>query len=63
MTGPLGGEVRTTPPSPTADGGSLQLRFTRYNVMADRFESRMEVSLDGGASWQPANHQLFRRRS
>jgi len=61
MTGPAGGETRTTPPTPLADGRSMQLRFTRFAVTADRFESRMEVSLDGGESWKPGNHQQFVR--
>jgi hypothetical protein len=61
MTGPAGGETRSTPPTPLAGGGSMQLRFTRFNVTPDRFESRMEVSLDGGASWKPGNHQVFKR--
>jgi len=61
MTGPAGGETRTTPPTPLADGRSMQLRFTRYAITPDRFESRMEVSLDGGESWKPGNHQLFVR--
>jgi hypothetical protein len=61
MTGPAGGETRTTPPTPLADGGTMQLRFTRFNVTPDRFESRMETSTDGGASWKPGNHQVFRR--
>ena len=39
----------------------MQLRFTRFAVTPDRFESRMEVSLDGGESWKPGNHQLFVR--
>jgi len=53
--------TRTTPPTPTSDGGTMQLRFTRFNVTANRFESRMEVSTDGGASWKPGNHQVFKR--
>lgn len=61
MTGPLGGEVRTTAPYATSDGGSGQLRFTRFNVGKDAFESRMEYSQDGGKTWQPGNHQTFRR--
>lgn len=61
MTGPLGGEVRTTPEFDTAGGGKARLRFTRYNVEADRFESKMEYSEDGGATWKPGNHQVFRR--
>jgi hypothetical protein len=39
----------------------MQLRFTRFNVTDDRFESRMEVSTDGGSSWRPGNHQVFKR--
>ncbi len=61
MTGPAGGETRTTAPTPLADGRNMQLRFTRFAIAADRFESRMEVSLDGGESWRPGNHQLFVR--
>ncbi len=61
MTGPLGGEVRTTPEFKTADGGAGQLRFTRYNVSADAFESKMEYTVDGGKTWLPGNHQQFRR--
>ena len=61
MTGPAGAETRTTPPTSLADGSTLQLRFTRFNVTADRFESRMEVSTDGGTSWKPGNRQVFKR--
>ena len=61
MTGPAGGETRTTAPTPLADGRKLQLRFTRFNVSANCFEARMETSYDGGASWRPGNHQMFRR--
>lgn len=61
MTGPLGGEVRTTQEYEDSSGGVGQLRFTRYNVMPDRFESRMEYTEDGGRTWKPGNHQEFRR--
>lgn len=61
MTGPAGGETRTTPVTPLADGRKMQLRFTRFNVEPDCFESRMEVSFDGGESWKPGNHQHFVR--
>jgi hypothetical protein len=61
MAGPAGGETRTTPPVLSGDGGTMQLRFTRFNVARDRFESRMEVSLDGGSSWKAGNHQVFSR--
>lgn len=63
MSGPLGDETRYTQTFETADGGTGQLRFTRYNVTDDGFESRMEITEDGGANWRPANHQLFRRAS
>jgi hypothetical protein len=59
-TGPAGGETRSTAPMPRGRDG-MQLRFTRFNVTADRFESRMERSLDGGLSWKPGNHQVFKR--
>lgn len=61
MTGPLGGDVRTSGPFPTGDGGEGRLRFTRSEVTPDRFVSRMEVSVDGGATWRPGNRQVFRR--
>lgn len=61
VTGPAGSETRTTPLTQLADGRKMQMRFTRYGVTQNRFESRMEVSMDGGASWKPGNHQLFVR--
>lgn len=61
MTGPAGGEVRTTPPTPLADGRTMQLRFTRSSIMPDRFESRMEISMDGGTTWKAGNFQVFLR--
>ena len=61
MTGPAGGETRSTPPTAMSDGSRMQLRFTRFNVAPNRFESRMEVSTDGGTNWKPGNHQLFVR--
>jgi hypothetical protein len=60
MTGPLGGETRTTEEFNTA-GGTGQRRFARYNVTGDAFESRIEYSDDGGATWKPGNHQTFLR--
>jgi len=63
MTGPAGGETRTTAPTALPDGRKIQLRFTRFNVSADCFESRMEASYDGGVSWRPGNHQSFKRAS
>lgn len=62
MSGPAGGETRSTPPTRQADGSLIELRFTRYNVTPDRFESRMEYSLDGGKAWVQGNHQVFERR-
>lgn len=62
MTGPEDGEVRETRDRPMADGSTMKLRFTRYNVEADRFESKMEYSSDGGKSWTQGNHQVFIRR-
>ncbi len=61
MSGPVDGETRSTPPTALADGRSMLLRFTRFNVSPDRFESRMETSFDGGQTWRPGNHQLFLR--
>jgi len=43
------------------DGSTMKLRFTRYNVMPDRFESKMEISRNGGLTWVPGNHQVFLR--
>ena len=61
MSGPADGETRSTSPTPLADGRTMTMRFTRNTITPDRFESRMEVSLDGGDSWKPGNHQLFVR--
>jgi hypothetical protein len=63
MTGPADGEVRTTPDTAMPDGSTIRLRFTRFNISRDRFESRMEVSTDRGISWLPGNHQVFVRRA
>jgi hypothetical protein len=60
MTGPLGGEERLSQEYKTANG-MAQLRFTRFNVAPDAFESRMDYTEDGGATWLPGNHQTFRR--
>ena len=61
MSGPLGSEVRMTPTYATAEGGTGQLRFTRFNPEDDRFESKMEYTEDGGKTWIPGNHQIFTR--
>lgn len=61
MTGALGGNQRTTAEFETRTGGTGQLRFTRYNVTEDRFESRMDYTEDGGQTWKQGNHQVFRR--
>lgn len=62
MTGPVDGETRQTPIVDMPDGRTLELRFTRFNVTPDRFESRMDRSTDGGETWVQGNHQLFVRR-
>lgn len=62
MSGPLGEETRLSQPYSTADGGEAQLRFTRYNVAADRFESKMEYTTDGGKTWTQGNRQVFARK-
>ncbi len=61
MSGALGQEVRTTQEFKTSSGGVGQLRFTRYNVSRDSFESKMEYTEDGGKTWSPGNHQAFKR--
>lgn len=61
MAGPAGGEIRSSAPIALADGRKMQVRVTRFNVASNRFESRMETSCDGGASWRPGHHQLFVR--
>ncbi|MBX7527389.1 hypothetical protein [Qipengyuania vesicularis] len=63
MTGPDTTETRETPVVTNPDGSTIKLRFTRFNVSDDRFESRMERSSDGGETWVQGNHQLFIRRS
>lgn len=62
MTGPLGGEVRYTQKYETPDGREGQLRFTRFNVTQDQFESKMAYSFDDGMTWTQGNHQLFKRK-
>jgi hypothetical protein len=44
-----------------ADGELQVMRVTRFNVSPDRLEARMDVSTDGGISWKPGHHQVFRR--
>jgi hypothetical protein len=61
MTGPLGGDTRYSQEYEDSGGGTGQLRFTRYNVTEDGFESKMEYTDDGGETWKPGNHQVFRR--
>lgn len=61
MSGPLGGEVRTTQPYMASGGGAGRLRFTRSKVTDQSFESRMEYTEDDGRTWTPGNHQRFRR--
>ncbi|MBP7779495.1 MAG: hypothetical protein KA371_20445 [Acidobacteria bacterium] len=53
---------RTTPDTVMPDGSTIRLRFTRFNVTRDRFESKVEVSPEGGRTWAPGNHQVFVRR-
>lgn len=44
-----------------ADGQLKVMRVTRFNVAPGRLEAHMDVSTDGGASWRPGHHQVFRR--
>jgi hypothetical protein len=61
MSGPAGAETRTTSAIALPDGRRMLQRYTRYGIAADRFESRMETSYDGGTSWKLGHHQLFVR--
>jgi hypothetical protein len=61
LSGAAGKELRSTAPVPAADGSKVQLRVTRLNVGPDRFESRLDVSADGGMSWRPGQYQRFVR--
>jgi hypothetical protein len=61
MSGPAGTETRIAEPIALPDGRQMLQRHTRYGVTADRFEAKMEMSYDGGASWKPGYHQLFVR--
>lgn len=63
MTGAAGDETRSTSPFRSADGKETQMRFTRFNVKPESFESKMEYTQDGGKIWLPGNHQIFTRRS
>lgn len=62
MTGAAGDETRYSQEFDARDGGRARLRFTRFNVTPDRFESRMEYTSDGGDTWKPGNHQVFHRK-
>lgn len=61
MTGALGGNERFSQTFETATGATARLRFTRFNVEADRFESKMDYTEDGGKTWTPGNRQRFVR--
>lgn len=61
MTGPLGEEYRLTQEFPNRAGGTRRLRFTRFNVTPNTFESKMEYTDDGGQTWVAGNHQRFSR--
>ena len=63
MTGPLGAEFRLSQEFETPKGATARLRFTRFNVLSDMFESRMEYTDDGGKTWKPGNRQVFRRKA
>lgn len=63
MTAPLGSDVRYSQSYDTADGGKGQLRFSRFNATSESFESRMDYTEDGGETWKPGNHQVFRRQA
>ncbi len=63
LSGPADGDVRMSPPTQRPDGSTIQLRFTHYNVEPDRFESKMEITRDGGETWVPGNHQVLTRRT
>lgn len=62
MTGDAGDETRYSQEFDARDGSRARLRFTRFNVTPDRFESRMEYTSDGGATWKLGNHQVFARQ-
>lgn len=62
MTGAVGEETRYSQSFKSTDGKNNQLRFTRFNVTVDGFESRMEYTQDGGKTWLPGNHQVFTRQ-
>ncbi len=61
MSGAAGTETRSTASVALADGRRMLQRQTRRGVTADRFESKVEVSYDGGTSWRPGYHQVFVR--
>lgn len=61
LSGAAGKELRSTAPVAAPDGSKVQLRVTRLNAGPDRFESRLDVSTDGGTSWRPGHYQRFVR--
>jgi hypothetical protein len=61
LAGAAGTDTRTSAAVALPDGRRMVKRYTRYRVEADRFESCLETSYDGGRSWQPGLHHLFVR--
>ncbi len=61
MSGALGEETRTTQEYETRNGQKSKMRFTRYNISHDKFESKMEYTSDNGKTWTLGNHQVFTR--
>lgn len=62
MTGELGGDMRQTEPFETPKGAS-QLRFTRYNVEENSFESKMEYLSAETGKWIQGNKQFFTKQT
>ena len=63
MTGGLDRYVLTSRPKALEDGSTLTARLTTMNMTADAYETRMEVSLNDGASWKTVFRQTITRRA
>jgi len=56
------GEVVTTASGEMFGGGDFMNRTTYFNITADRFETKLEVSSDGGQTWYNNGYTLVASR-
>jgi hypothetical protein len=61
VSGPLGSAELRSEPVRFSDTVVGRLKFTRLNVTANSFDTRTEISDDGGKTWKMMNRQKFKR--